>query len=522
MRLAREGRIRVPEFQRSLKWEAEQVVDLFDSVYRGYPIGSLLLFKRRAPASRVHLGPLIIEAPEQQEALWVADGQQRLVALAASFARSEPYPTTPVDPFVLYFDAEKRVFRSPLRTGETPESWIRVPLLLDATKLSEWIHSWPRQADLRAAAFEAGKRLREYQVPLYLIDSDDAQLLSEIFARINTSGKPMKWAEVHDALYGHSSPTPSTTLQLSEALADVGMGRLGVAELTSCLLAIRGLDVTQTLAVHRRRQPDVLRNAVADALPVLRQTLSFLRQYARVPHLRFLPRSFVLESLGRFFTLHPDPRPRSIDLLTRWVWRVFLAEGAFDERTLRRRSVVAITDDEEASLQTLLGLAPRDAMSPSLPERFDARAARSRLALLALAELSPQALSDGRPVDLSALAEQRGSDAFRPIEPVRPKCPAGLHGAGNRILLPGTGSARQELFQYLAEGKNFDGLLASHAIDEPALELLKKRDSAGFADARSRIILGTLASMGERLAGWGREDRDRPSINYLRRLADGP
>jgi len=36
------GHVRVPSFQRGLRWEASDVQDLFDSIYRGYPIGSLL------------------------------------------------------------------------------------------------------------------------------------------------------------------------------------------------------------------------------------------------------------------------------------------------------------------------------------------------------------------------------------------------------------------------------------------------------------------------------------------------
>ena len=520
VRLAREGRIRVPEFQRGLKWKAEQVVDLFDSIYRGFPIGSLLLFKRRAEAGPMALGPLAIDAPEAVDAQWVVDGQQRLVALAASFGRGDPYPTVPVDPFVVYFDAEARTFKAPLRSGDVPTSWIPAPLLLDAAALSEWIHDWSRRADLRSAAFDAGKRLREYQVPLYLIDSDNPELLSEIFARVNTTGKPMTWSDVHDALYKRVGAVPSTTKQLAEALASVGMGRLENAEVMSCLLAIRGLDVTRTLAEHRRKDPDILKNAVADALPILRQTLSFLRQHAAVPHLRLLPRSFVMEALGRFFAKHPEPRARSMDLLTRWVWRVFLADRAFDERTFRRRSVAAIIDDEEASVQALLDLAPRERVVPSIPERFDARAARSRLAMLALVELSPRDLDDGRLIDVSKLLEQKGADSFRPIEPVRPKSPSALHSPSNRILLPGRGSAKQELLVYARNSNRSAEVLASHGIDEGGRLALTDGNAEAVSEARARVIVESLQKIGERLAGWGREDRDRPSISYLRRRGD--
>ena len=35
------GRIRVPTFQRQFVWNAGDVRDLFDSLYRGFPVGTL-------------------------------------------------------------------------------------------------------------------------------------------------------------------------------------------------------------------------------------------------------------------------------------------------------------------------------------------------------------------------------------------------------------------------------------------------------------------------------------------------
>jgi uncharacterized protein with ParB-like and HNH nuclease domain len=74
----RRGLVRVPRFQRGLKWKSSHVVELFDSLYRGYPIGSLLFYKRSAKADRLALGPRVVEAPETSEAWWVVDGQQRV------------------------------------------------------------------------------------------------------------------------------------------------------------------------------------------------------------------------------------------------------------------------------------------------------------------------------------------------------------------------------------------------------------------------------------------------------------
>jgi hypothetical protein len=50
------------------------VIALFDSIWRGFPIGNLLLWRRPAPAASVQVGPVSIDAPELDSALWVVDG----------------------------------------------------------------------------------------------------------------------------------------------------------------------------------------------------------------------------------------------------------------------------------------------------------------------------------------------------------------------------------------------------------------------------------------------------------------
>jgi len=463
---------------------------------------------------------LVIAAREVADALWVVDGQQRLTALAGSMARPEPIPSTPIDQFVVYFDPAERRFHAPPRNGIIPDRWVPVTLLLDATKLSEWVFKWPHAGDseLRSALFDAGKRIREYRVPMYVLDSDEGDLLKEIFFRINKSGKPLQWSEVYDALYGHEGPVPSSIGDLAAELGSLGMGTLGADELTSCLLAIRGLDVTRTLAEHRRRDPSILKGAVADALPILRQVLSFLRTNAGVPHLRLLPRTFVVEVLGRFFVLHPEPSQRTLELLVRWAWRVFMSEGGYDERTLRRRSISELKDDdEEANVQTLLRFVPREPSMAQWPETYDARAARSRLVLLALASLGPRELSGGHPIDIAALIEAKGPEAFRIVFPVRARATKNFRSPANRMLHPGAGSARQHVALRVKEHGIEDAVLSSHGIPPEAAQALLADNIDIFIERRKQYLLDTLTHLGYRMAGWARGDRDRPSIGYLRR-----
>ena len=90
---ARRGRLRIPSFQRSFRWDRDDVVKLFDSVLRGYPVGTLLMWQRPAAAARLEIGPLKIDAPEAVDAYWVVDGQQRVTSLVGALAASPEWAT---------------------------------------------------------------------------------------------------------------------------------------------------------------------------------------------------------------------------------------------------------------------------------------------------------------------------------------------------------------------------------------------------------------------------------------------
>jgi len=522
--LVRRGLVRVPSFQRPLNWKSEDVLALFDSIYRGYPIGSFLLQKDKAPADQIRIGPLTVDGPETHEALWVVDGQQRLTALTVGLSRPRPIPMMPDDPWVIYFDAASQTFKAPPKTGGVPSTWVPVAEMLDASVLSEWVFNWSHggDSDLRTALFQAGTRIRQYPIPVYIVETTDEQLLREIFYRINKFGQSLDWDEVHDALFGRRGAHPSTLSELADELQGLGMGRPEKEQLLSCVVAYKGLDVTRNFSEHYRKDTAVFTQAVQDALPAIRGVLSFFRRHAEIPHLRLLPRSIPLVVLTRFFGLYPDPKARTLDLLTRWTWRTLLSTSFFDERTLLRHGVDAVREgDEEASVQNLLALVPKSRRADyTLPTRFDARAADSRLALLGLASLHPLDLRDGSSIDVAALIEKDDVSAFRRILPTDAKLGS---SPANRILLPGSGSARKELVEFvnlvdLVEDADeqvdlYGTVLVSHALTPAALAALINRDVEGFVQTRTAIIERSVHDLGDRLAAWTRTDR--PSISYL-------
>ncbi|MBN8594089.1 MAG: DUF262 domain-containing protein [Anaerolineae bacterium] len=80
VRDVRSGDIRLPKFQRPFVWNREDIIRLFDSVYQGYPIGSLLLWLTNEKlASENKIGDIDINyRSDIYPTHYVLDGQQRL------------------------------------------------------------------------------------------------------------------------------------------------------------------------------------------------------------------------------------------------------------------------------------------------------------------------------------------------------------------------------------------------------------------------------------------------------------
>jgi hypothetical protein len=74
------GEIAIPEIQRPFVWDATKVRDLIDSLYQGYPIGYLIIW--RNPSIRLKDGHM----SEGKKIL--IDGQQRVIALKAAILNS--------------------------------------------------------------------------------------------------------------------------------------------------------------------------------------------------------------------------------------------------------------------------------------------------------------------------------------------------------------------------------------------------------------------------------------------------
>ena len=75
------GEIAIPEMQRPFVWEASKVRDLMDSLYKGYPVGYIIIWKN--PDVKLKDGTF------SNGKKIVIDGQQRITALTAAITGQE-------------------------------------------------------------------------------------------------------------------------------------------------------------------------------------------------------------------------------------------------------------------------------------------------------------------------------------------------------------------------------------------------------------------------------------------------
>ncbi len=327
-------------------------------------------------------------------------------------------------------------------------------------------------------------------------------------------------SDVFNALYS-AGGSPASLREVAAQLASPQLGALDEGTLLRMLLANRGTDLSKD------RIPDLTQDEAREAMSELarsaRATLRFLVEDAKIPHLSLLPYQQPLYALSRFFQRHPEPHPRSRELLARWLWRGALT-GAHDGDAISTREMLAAVDGHEHdSVQALLrGLPPAPDPNVDLGG-FAFSHARSKIQLLALLELQPLDLRTGMSVlaDSSETDDEPDGDEVaassdsddrikRLVRPILPHPPDLAGSLANRALHPGV---RTGLARAIVACPHPDRLL-THAISPEAAQALRAGDELGFLVLRGHELLRGLADLTARRAAW--DEPDFPPVDALR------
>lgn len=273
------GEIKLPEVQRGYVWKSTQVATFIDSLYRGYPIGSLL-FWRSDITPRTRSANIEAAPGESTTPLYLLDGQQRLTSLHRVFNDHKDAQ--------IVFNVETEKFQNQSSSTAKDTRWIRVYDLLDGDtdtfsltmKLAERLPELGNN-EIHSRLTRLAK-MKERAVYLEILDEFEYEEVSDIFIRIN-SGRPLKRMDL--ALATLSARRPGTLEQLEEEAfywADRGWGDLDLSFLARALTAAvlgRGLTPASNRQLLAKTDEELdlgwetVRRGLRHLVPLLKENL---------------------------------------------------------------------------------------------------------------------------------------------------------------------------------------------------------------------------------------------------------
>jgi len=422
------GEIRIPAFQRGFVWEMDRVAYLLDSIYKGYPFGSLLFWRTKHKLTTERdLGTFSLPDPQVDYPIdYVLDGQQRLTSVFTVF-QTELKPQENPDWSDVYFDMvavgnPQDSFFVAFQEGQEYDKTRYFPMnvLFDSVRYrAATEHLRPEQI---ALVDKLQEKFKEVSLPVQILKSEDRSIVAIVFERINHLGLPLdtlqllsawtwnedfdlleKFKELRDELsdFGFEGVGDDADLVLS-CVAGILTGKLG-AEM---LLELNGAEV--------RAQFATVENGIRGAI-------DFLRQQLKVVHLRLLPYPSMLVPLAAFFA-EPDGKEvvyggQTYQALRRWFWRTCFS-GRYTSQT--RKTIIAdieqiarLKNGQPSTLDKIDTTVEEDFFRNS----FRVGAAATKTFVLLLANNEPRSLLSGKAVDLDKVLQRHNRSEFHHVYP---------------------------------------------------------------------------------------------------------
>ncbi len=214
------GTLRVPRFQRPFVWRPEQMLELFDSIERGYPIGSLLVWETNLPlASLSTVGDIAVpDPPSGVPVSFLLDGYQRLSALFGTLMRSATAPRTAEQQSWMWWvyrelgggQPSGLLFRHWTHAEPPPTHYLPVRSVLRTLDFLAFVRKLQaaagsgrdpdRTAEMIDEAEQVAQRIKLYRLAVVRLQGGSLEQAAEVFSRLNIPGRAMTAEQMLSAL----------------------------------------------------------------------------------------------------------------------------------------------------------------------------------------------------------------------------------------------------------------------------------------------------------------------------------
>ena len=324
-----QGIIKIPQFQRKFVWSIEQTASLLDSIVKGYPIGTFILWQTDERLRSIrNLGDITLpETPEGHFVQYVLDGQQRMTSLYVAMrgVKIKDENDKEVDYGELYIDFSAPIDEQIVITDisdKDENSVVKFTELLNGSvsKLAVKYGNYLDKLDQYRDA------IRTYLFADILVTNAPIDVATEIFTRINVGGKALSVFEIMVAKTYDASKNfdlSDKCDQLFERLDSVDydtVSRSTILQAVSVCL-VKECAKKSILKLDKNKFIEVW-DAVVDAFEA---TVDYFRTFFRIPVSQILPYDGLLVPFTYYFYNHKDrPIGDQQAMLQDYFWRTVL------------------------------------------------------------------------------------------------------------------------------------------------------------------------------------------------------
>lgn len=425
-----DGEVRVPAFQRDFVWEPDRVQFLMDSIYKGYPIGTVLFWRTKEKLLHDRdVGPFTLPEPKAQYPIdYVLDGQQRLTSIFSTFQtellKNVDSKVKWVD---IYFDlnakpdAQDSQFVA-LEEGDVQPHHVPLRYMFDVAKWAAYTRQITDPETLTILD-KLQALFKEAQIPVETVETEEHSKIAIIFERINRGGVPLDTYQLLSAwTWSGDFDLRKRFEELALELDEVGYSDLHDDPdlLLKCCAAVIRNDASAHAII------DLKGVEVRDAFPTFRRGLlgaiEFLRRDIGVVSLKVLPYKSMIIPLVRCFAtdkeagFHPNAVQRHA--LVKWFW-----QSCFSRRY--SNSVDNAIAQDIAAVQQLLGgstieFDKRSVVVSStyfIENQFALTSVNTKVFILLLAQFQPKSFLSAADVDLAEVLQTCNRTEFHHIFP---------------------------------------------------------------------------------------------------------
>lgn len=331
------GIIKIPKFQREFVWSIDKTAKLLDSILKGYPIGTFILWQTDERINDIkNVGNLEIpETPDGTKVQYVLDGQQRITSLFAAYLGAQIQKTgekkvTDYSGIVVNLDKNLGENDDQVITAEpTGEKHISLFDVLNfsyskARELSEEFSE--NELELINAYSTAFKT---YEFSTVVLRKEDIDSAIEVFTRINTGGQTLTLFEIMSAKTYDEEQKFDMQAKWEAFIKELEAIKYeGVS--STVVLSLLSLVLSRTKECKRKTILALDKQAIIDnwedAISALKDSIDYFRTTYRIPVSQLLPYDSLLVPFAYFYFLNKEkPESDQRKYLEEFFWRMSLS-----------------------------------------------------------------------------------------------------------------------------------------------------------------------------------------------------